>query len=202
LSLLEIITPNLCTFAGFEGANPIVLIISPAGHIIAIISFSLIIFMDFYFFWKERGFKLKEYFITSDPFAFRIEIYLDMVVIIITFVLTIWFPLDYFRVKYITPATNQSGAITRTLIAVLLFLANLLLLFVFSCFGLIVSWIKMIQKGRKLKIEEYESEFEAFISHPKGKEIFKKYAKSEWSLENLFCQTIFNFLADQILNLN
>jgi hypothetical protein len=52
----------------------------------------------------------------------------------------------------------------------------------FGCFGVIVVCFQKIQKS---KYNVYESVFDALINDKKGKEIFKRYSRSEWSLENI-----------------
>ena len=79
--------------------------------------------------------------------------------------------------------SSLQAQIQNIVVAVGLFIFQSVQIFSLCSFGLIFALINKIKL--LLTPTVYETEFDAFINTKKGKEIFKKYAKKEWSLENI-----------------
>ena len=184
--VLEIITiPNLCDFRNMPLSNGISSLISTITVVMASFVVYGMIITDIVIFTKENGFKPKLYFGLDDPFRFRIEIFIDLIFLFFAHVLS----LSTFVLNFITqrttvdPVTTVRGEIGGVLLSIFLIGIEWFILLAMGGLALILSMISAIK--RKFEPVIYESEFDAFINTKEGKLIFKKYAKKEWSLENI-----------------
>eukprot|EP01080_Neovahlkampfia_damariscottae_P007279 gene7279-11597_t len=184
--VLEIVTsPNLCTFDKMLFSNGISSLATP----IALILFTFIYFMcfiaDIIIFTKQNGFKMKLYFTVDDPFGFRIEMFIDLIIltagIFISFSTFIGNAI-YQRIE-IPGVYTVRGEIINIGTTIFLILAQWFVLFAMVGIPLLFAVISYIK--RKFEPTIYETEFDAFINSKEGKAIFKKFAKKEWSLENI-----------------
>jgi hypothetical protein len=160
--------------------------------------FMTIFFMvlDIIMYIGEKGCHLKGcfmYYTMDDPFGFRIEQLFGFFTIGFTFLLGL-FPLIRFIYNSYIDDGDQSKSdrdSNNILEGLIIFFSELVLIFGFSCFGLLFSCISIIKE--KLQPKVYDDEFEAFIHSTDGNPIFKKFAKLEWSLENiLFYESVEN----------
>eukprot|EP01080_Neovahlkampfia_damariscottae_P010221 gene10221-2641_t len=185
---IEIATPNFCTFHTFDLAPTITGIIPFVLYGILVFYVFIAILVDLITFTCRNGCSPIEYFVNDDALGFRFQIYLNCVTSFIYWLFT-----SYFFYSYFIPTNNENTWDKYTTMS----------LFILGQFGylslyggvpplLIVLFQKIIKCTRSTK---YDSEFEALINDKKGKEIFKKYAKAEWSLENiLFYEDVQTYL--------
>ena len=112
--------------------------------------------------------KWKEYFIDQDPFLFRVEalmLWLAYIYYIILFIIVIISPKIY-----LNPFINDSE--------------NWFILFILCWHP--VGWTLWNDFSNHWKNKEDKSELEEILSNPTLFQLFKQFAQSEWSLENLF----------------
>jgi hypothetical protein len=181
---IEIFTKGLCTLDSFPLSNAISSLITPLYLIIFLIFIIALSTFDLILFIKENGFNLKSYFFFDDPFGFRIE----QLVVIFFIIVLIWFPFLPLGVYFLNqrvqdPIDSLRGEIISIIQSMLLIGFEFMLIMIFCCVGLILSIISFIK--RKLQPKIFDSEFDAFINTKKGKEIFREFAKKEWSSENI-----------------
>ena len=82
--------------------------------------------------------------------------------------------------------------ITWMVVSIIHALFEIVVAFTFTGFGLLFGLINKCSNAFRKK--KYDSEFEAFINTKSGKEIFKLYARNEYSLENiLFFEEVQNY---------
>jgi hypothetical protein len=177
---MEISTlPLSCSFSNFKAANAVGSLATPIlSAVLFMMNISLLIF-DIVLFTKVNGCNPKSYFISDDPFYFRIEFIINSVIIFILGILNLY-QLAFLVANAKTDPNNISLGLS---VFGWNFVSEIILIFCLSCFGIIFAILnKIIQK---FKPKTYESDFEAFINTKKGKEIFKKFSKREWSLENI-----------------
>jgi hypothetical protein len=129
-------------------------------------------------FTKERGCSPKSYFSNDDPFGFRLQFYVNFFTILAA-------TIGQFNkiVIYLNKTNSNAHTWDQYLNIVINFVYSLVYFFCFACFGLFVVCFQKMQKKRNSTV--YDSVFDALISEKKGKEMFKKYSMSEWSLENI-----------------
>ena len=127
------------------------------------------------------------FYFQDDPFGFRIEQLFGFLAIGLAFILGIVRIVRYLFPETVEDNNNIETRFRREFNNIIVVLAVLimefLLLIGFSCFGLIFSCISIIKRRFQPKV--FDSEFEAFILTKDGNRIFKKFAKSEWSSENI-----------------
>jgi hypothetical protein len=145
---------------------------------------------------KEKGCSLRRFFITDDPFGFRIEQMIVLILLTFTMLLSL-VPMSYYLIgtNYATKDVDVYSLefeLISIFLNVFVFLLEFALL-VSSCgVGLIVSIISMIKKRFEAKV--FDNEFIAFISTKDGMKIFKEFAKTEWSSENvLFYEEVMKY---------
>jgi hypothetical protein len=181
---IQIFRKNNCTLDSFPLSNAISSLITPFYLFIFLFFIIALSTVDIILFIKENGCKLKSYFLYDDPFGFRIEQFFVIFFIIIL----IWFPFLPLGVYFLNqreqdPVDSLKGEISGIIQSMFLIGFEFILIMIFCTVGLILSIISFIK--RKLEPKIYDSEFDAFINTKKGKEIFKEFAKKEWSTENI-----------------
>jgi hypothetical protein len=170
---------HYCTFQNNPAAELITAIL-PAVYMIILTVFVFIsIFVDAIIFTKERGCRPRIYFSEDDPFGFRFQFYITSVVLFAGTIGAVSKPLSYFTKA---PNSNEHNWYPYYL-DFLNIIFPIIYTLCFGCFGVIIVCIQKIQKRKRSKV--YESVFDALINDKKGKEIFKRYSKSEWSMENI-----------------
>jgi hypothetical protein len=184
--IIEIISiPQLCTFENFPNANGISSLVTPIFFIFFVIVAVVFFVGDVIGFIRENGVDLKRFFITDDPYGFRIEMTIDLFGLII-FVFASIAPLVVsfgIQAVSLTDVRNARGEISGALIGVFLVFLEWVILFLLCGIPILLTVISMIKKLFEPKI--FENEFEALINDKRGKEIFKIFATKEWSLENI-----------------
>ena len=185
-SVLEFVTmPNLCTFETMPYYNGISSLIGPPTIFIYLMIYLGLLLADVLLYIKENGFKVKLYFTLDDPFRFRIEMFLDIIILTIAFFIS--FTTIILNVLTIRVTVSQVNSLRGELSGISLALFTIFMeWFVILAMGgipLLFAIVSVIR--RKLQPIVYDTEFDAFINSKEGKQIFKKYAKKEWSLENI-----------------
>jgi hypothetical protein len=185
---IEIFTPTICTLDQYPLAFSISSFITPVIWAIFLFINFILMSIDFIFFLRENKFNWKflyTFYFVDDPYGFRIEQLIVFLALIslywVSFIPIITFAINQFSTA--APFTSLRGQIVGSIQSVLLIVLEIFLLFALSSIGLFLSIISSIKRRFQPKI--YDSEFDAFINSNKGKEIFKKFSKSEWSPENL-----------------
>jgi hypothetical protein len=197
IGIIDAAQPGMCIFKDNPLANPL------SALSTTFISFFLLLFNLFLFianliyFAKERGScSVKRYFITDDPFGFRIE-QIGVIAMLLATVFLSLYPLIYHIIRTVrNNPDNDVYSFQSELFGILLsvsyFIFELGLLASSSFVGLIVAIFSYIRKKFRTKV--FENEFVAFINTKEGMKIFKDYSTREWSSENvLFYEEILKF---------
>jgi hypothetical protein len=145
---------------------------------------------------KEKGCSIKRFFITDDPFGFRIEQIIVLIVLTFTMILSLVpmsaYLIDRKMVVNDIDVYSLEVELVTIFLHVCVFLVEFVLLASSCGVGLIVSIVSMIKKRFETKV--FDNEFIAFISTKDGMKIFKEFAKSEWSSENvLFYEEVMKY---------
>ena len=186
---MEIATPGFCTFHNFNLAEMFAAIPTFIYYFLLMVYVFITILIDIITFTFEKGCSPIEYFFKDDTLGFRAQFYFSLFAITVSWIGTfynLWGPFVAYSNadtwdKYTTIFLFVTGEI------------GYLIGYGGGCFGLFVIFIQKILSC--IRTTKYDSEFEALINDKKGKEIFKKYAKAEWSLENiLFYEDVQNYL--------
>jgi hypothetical protein len=201
--VIDIIAGGNCQFNTFELATPL------SALATTLLSVSLLLFnislliISLTIYTKEKGCcKVKGFFVNDDPFGFRVEQFGIIIVLILTVLITL-IPFSRYFVDLIVISTrsndgeNRRGRSSGSFIinyleVIMFFLIETFLLIATCAVGLTLSIISIIKK--RLRTPVFDSEFEAFVNTKEGIHVFKEYAKSEWSTENiLFYEDILKF---------
>jgi hypothetical protein len=177
---MEIATiPVTCSFSNYKAASAVGSLVTPIlSTFLFLMNIALLVF-DIILFTRENGCNPKNYFISDDPYYFRIEFIINSVVIFLLGIVNLYHLAFYVANAKTDPSNISVGLSTFGWN----FVSEIILIFCLSCFGIIFATLNFMIK--KLKPKTYESDFDAFINTKKGKEIFKKFSKREWSLENI-----------------
>jgi hypothetical protein len=182
---IEIFTKEWCYINKYPLSFAISSLVTPLFLIFFIILNVGWMIFDWITFLREKKFNLKNYFIIDDPFGFRIEHFIG-VFAMISLLWVAFVPFALFLVNEKLPSQavdSPRGEIFGILQSVALILIELILIIVLISVPLTLAIISFCK--RKFQPVIYDSEFDAFINTKKGRELFKKYAKKEWSLENI-----------------
>jgi hypothetical protein len=186
-----------CTFKNSPGAESITSLLAAIYLLILLVFVFISIFIDAIVFTKERGCRPKNYFSDDDPFGFRFQFYVNFLAILAATIGSILKPALYFIKPNLNSNSHTWDQYYNVFINSVYGIGYTLS---FGCFGVIVVCFQKIQKRSKSNV--YESVFDALINDKKGKEIFKRYSRSEWSLENiLFFEDVERYKNAQHLNL-
>eukprot|EP01080_Neovahlkampfia_damariscottae_P002022 gene2022-1529_t len=182
---IEIFTTNACTFEKYIGSVAVSSTVAPLFIFFGWLLTTVFMILDVIFFIKEEGCSIKKFYFEDDPYGFRIEQLVGFVVLAVM-VFLVTFQMIGLYAAVFTFGTTQSDLPQGIVIfrSIGLSFIQIFTVTAFSAVGLvlaIISWIKMKFFQKKV----YDSEFDAFVSTKSGKDIFKKYAKIEWSLENI-----------------
>eukprot|EP01080_Neovahlkampfia_damariscottae_P002023 gene2023-1530_t len=180
---IEIFTTNACTFEKYPVSTAISASVAPVFIFFGWLLTTVFMILDVIFFIKEEGCSIKNFYFEDDPYGFRIEQLVGFVVLgamlgIVTLQATLM------SVTVISGSQREETFAFSIFRSILVGFVQIFIVTAFSAVGLIlsiISWIKMKFFQKKV----YDSEFDAFVSTKSGKDIFKKYAKIEWSLENI-----------------
>jgi hypothetical protein len=184
--IIEGSTSHACTFAEYPLSFFFSSLLTPFIAISFFVANFILILVDIILFVKESGLDVKKYFITDDPFSFRIE---QAIGVMFTFcsVLVSWFAPVILMVAEFVPALTEingtRGIIVSLVVVFMAIFFQIFIMFVLISVGLVSSIVSFIKRKREPEI--FDNEFDAFINTKKGREIFKKFAKQEWSLENI-----------------
>ena len=163
------------------------------SYVIAIIQtllFASIVLFDLLNNWKllfnPKTFNLKAYFINEDPYSFRFE----MILYLIVFFVNSCFVFTGILIDIIYPSLPKNTATEETLhlfYEIQRLIPDGLLIIVVFGFPLTITIIKYILNLiRKSKSKEYDIEgLENFLNDELGYKLFFDFAKNEWSLENI-----------------
>jgi hypothetical protein len=182
---IEIFTKDWCTLDQYPLSYAISSLVSPFFLLIFMILLIGLMILDWVIFLRENKFNLKNFYILDDPFGFRIE----HLVGVVTLVNMIWIAFMPFALLFVnerlpTQAVDSPrGELLGIILSVALISIELFIMIVLGSIPLTLAIISFCK--RRLQPIIYDSEFDAFINTKKGRELFKKYAKKEWSLENI-----------------
>eukprot|EP01080_Neovahlkampfia_damariscottae_P007280 gene7280-11598_t len=183
--VLELSSPLLCNYHNIPLANGISSLIGNFTVVLTSILYIFMVLFDIVPFIREHGINFKSYFIQDDPFRYRIEMFIDSLFLV--FALTI--SISTFVLNFITQKIHLAGVTTLRGeiggIALTLFLIAIEWIITYAMAGLALTFAITSFVQKKFEPTIYDSEFDAFINSKEGKILFKKYAKKEWSLENI-----------------
>eukprot|EP01080_Neovahlkampfia_damariscottae_P000265 gene265-6680_t len=181
---LDIATKG-CTYDRIGYANGVSSLITPIFLFFLLIANLVIMLVDAALFIKENGFKPKVYYLVDDPYGFRIEHLIGVTILILLSPITIATLVgDLLQMRNGSPNIfTTRGELFSIGVSLTLVVIEWMVLIALTPVGVILSIFAFIK--RLLQPVVYDSEFEAFIKTKTGKQIFKKYAKKEWSLENI-----------------
>jgi hypothetical protein len=140
----------------------------------------LLFIIDIVLFIKDNGCNIKGYFIHDDPFHFRIEFYLVFILILILFLLNIpsvsWLLIAF-------ASGDHKLVNSRNWVSGFGFLgAEIAVLFI-PWYGILVSFLRKI---RFKKQTVARTDLEECLNDKDAYKMFKKFASSEWSIENIY----------------
>jgi hypothetical protein len=182
---IEIFTKGSCTLDQYPISYAISSLVSPFYVILFILLNLGWMIFDWVTFLRENKFNLKNFYIIDDPFGFRLEHLLGVFAMVsLVWITFIPFVLFFINERLPTQAVDSPrGELQGIIMSIALILIELLLLIVLISVPLTLAIISFCK--RRFQPVIYDSEFDAFINTKKGRELFKKYAKKEWSLENI-----------------
>jgi hypothetical protein len=185
--IIEASSPHTCTFVEYPFSFFFSSLLTPFLTITLFLSNLILISVDIIVFLKESGFDLKKYFLIDDPFGFRIEQAIGVVLLFFAVIISFFPPTILLIAEFVPGITEVEGVrgIVSSLVVVLIAIFfQIFILIILISVGLGISILSFIKRKRG-EPEIFDSEFDAFINTKKGREIFKKFAKQEWSLENI-----------------
>jgi hypothetical protein len=183
--IIEIFSPKGgCTYMNNYLANPMSSLVTTVFSIILLIFNLILIIINILLFIKEKGCSIKKFFITDDPYGFRFE----QIIVLLTVLASILISILPLATTIGNPDVQVDSFSTRqqildSLYAVFASFFEIALLISSCSVGLIYAIFSFFK--RKLQSKVFENEFIAFINTKDGMKIFKEYAKTEWSMENV-----------------
>jgi hypothetical protein len=182
---IEIFTKDWCKLDQYPISFAISSLVSPFFLLIFMILLIGLMILDWVIFLRENKFNLKNFYIMDDPFGFRIEHLIGVVTLVnMIWIAFIPFALLFVNERLPTQAVDSPrGELLGIILSVALILIELFIMIVLGSIPLTLAIISFCK--RRFQPVIYDSEFDAFINTKKGRELFKKYAKKEWSLENI-----------------
>jgi hypothetical protein len=201
--VIDIIAGGNCQFNTFELATPLSALATAFLSLMLLLFNIILLIISVSIYTKEKGCcNVKGFFIKDDPFGFRVEQFGIIFVLILTVLIT-FIPFSRFIVDLIAQSSrstnirSQNGRSTGSFVinyleVFMFFIIEIFLLIATCAVGLTLSIISIIKE--RLRTPVFDSEFEAFVNTKEGIHVFKEYAKSEWSTENiLFFEDILKF---------
>jgi hypothetical protein len=194
--VVELISLPQCFYNTNQLANPISSVATTILSLFLFILNVILISFDIFLFIREKGCSLKRFFITDDPFGFRIE-HLIMIFVFSFGSVVSFFPMGSYIVDLRSINSNADVygwrvELTSAGISIFIFFVELGVLIASCSVGLIYSIISYFKSRNEP--QTFDDEFIAFVNTKDGMKLLKKYSKLEWSSENvLFYEEILKF---------
>jgi hypothetical protein len=194
--IIELISLPQCFYNTNQLANPISSITTSILSLFLFLLNFVLIIVDGIIFIREKGCSFKRFFISDDPFGFRIENLMMIFVFSIGSVIS-FFPMASYIVDLRSINSNADVygwrvELTSVGISIFLFVIELGILIASCSIGLIysiISYFKTINEP-----QTFDDEFIAFVNTKDGMKLLKKFSKLEWSSENvLFYEEMLKF---------
>jgi hypothetical protein len=184
---LEFIKPG-CKINAFYNSVPISSTLSIFIYLVFFFVSILLFLIDIVAYSKIHGFTFEGYFIHDDPFRFRIEFYLVFLLISASlsskslFSMFLFLQTDYSKQRDL-----------RNLFSGGYFFSFEIMVLLIPWYSILVSIKRKIVKHWTI-IESVKTELEFCLKNEKLNEEFKKFATTEWSVENVyFIEDLNNF---------
>eukprot|EP01080_Neovahlkampfia_damariscottae_P009001 gene9001-1100_t len=106
---MEFVTPTSCTFSNFQAANAIDSLITPILSTLLFVMNTILLIIDMILFIKGNGCKIISYFVTDDPYGFRIEFIINSIIVFISGLSNLYRLEFYFGNARTDPNAIQQG---------------------------------------------------------------------------------------------